>query len=260
MTIPALLLWGTAGTAALMFILWLIHFPMRNAAIVDFGWAAGLALLGGFYAIFAGGLPLRAALIGGMSVVWGLRLAFHLLFDRIVGHPEEGRYQELRREWKTNLGAKFLAFYLFQGLLDVALSAPFLLAARNPAPELSSVEIAAAVLWLAAVFGETLADRQLAAFKARPGTKGRTCQDGLWRYSRHPNYFFEWLIWVAFALFAVTSPYGYIGLISPVLILYFLMRVTGIPATEAQALRSRGDQYREYQRTTSAFIPWFPKA
>ena len=260
MSVLALLGWGTVLTAVLMFALWLLHFPMRNAAIIDFGWAAGLALLGGFYAVFAGGDPVRSALIGGMSVIWGLRLAFHLLFDRIVGHPEEGRYQELRRVWKTNLGAKFLAFYLFQGLLDVALSAPFLLAARNSTPDLSPLEISAAVLWLAAVLGESWADRQLAAFKARPLSKGKTCRAGLWRYSRHPNYFFEWLIWVAFAMFALASPYGYLGLISPALILYFLLRVTGIPATEAQALRSRGDEYREYQRTTSAFIPWFSKA
>lgn len=242
-----------------MFILWLLHFPMRNAAIVDFGWAAGLALLGGMYALLAGGLPLRALLIGGMSVIWGLRLAFHLLFDRILGHPEEGRYQQLRKDWKTNLGAKFLAFYLFQGLLDVALSIPFLLGARNTAPRISPVEWMAVALWFIAVAGETLADRQLADFKSRPENRGRTCRQGLWQYSRHPNYFFEWLIWVSFSLFALSSPYGYFGLISPALILYFLLRVTGIPATEAQALRSRGDEYRQYQRTTSAFIPWFPK-
>ena len=81
----------------------------------------------------------------------------------------------------------------------------------------------------------------------------------MWNYSRHPNYFFEWLIWVAFAFFALAAPYGWIGLIAPALILYFLLRVTGIPATEAQALRSRGEEYQRYQRTTSAFVPWFPK-
>jgi steroid 5-alpha reductase family enzyme len=259
MSVVTLLLWGTVATCSLMFLLWLIHFPMRNAAIVDFGWAGGLALLGGMYAVLAGGFPLRTWLIGGMSVVWGLRLAFHLLFDRILGHPEEGRYQQLRKDWKTNLGAKFLAFYLFQALLDVALSIPFLLAARNPAPRIAPLEWLAVGLWIVAVAGESLADRQLAAFKARPESRGRTCRAGLWRYSRHPNYFFEWLIWVSFALFALASPDGYWGLISPALILYFLLRVTGIPATEEQAVRTRGDDYRDYQRTTSAFIPWFPK-
>jgi steroid 5-alpha reductase family enzyme len=81
----------------------------------------------------------------------------------------------------------------------------------------------------------------------------------LWRYSRHPNYFFEWLIWMAFTLFALSSPYGYLALVSPILILFFLFRVTGIPATEAQALRTKGDDYRQYQQTTSVFVPWFPR-
>jgi steroid 5-alpha reductase family enzyme len=81
----------------------------------------------------------------------------------------------------------------------------------------------------------------------------------LWRYSRHPNYFFEWLIWMAFAMFALGSTGGFWGLLSPALILYFVLRVTGIPATEAQALRTRGEEYRRYQQTTSAFVPWFPK-
>ena len=107
--------------------------------------------------------------------------------------------------------------------------------------------------------GEAAADAQLNKFKSDPSNKGRTCQVGLWRYSRHPNYFFEWLIWVAFALFALASPGGCWGLLSPALILYFVLRVTGIPATEAQAIRTRGEEYRRYQQTTSAFVPWFPK-
>ncbi|MEO8372894.1 MAG: DUF1295 domain-containing protein, partial [Candidatus Solibacter sp.] len=198
-------------------------------------------------------------LIGAMAAVWGLRLAFHLLTDRILGHPEEGRYQELRRQWVTNIPLKFLLFYEFQALLCVLLSAPFYLAARNPEPVLSPLEYAGAVLWLAATLGESIADRQLAAFKRNPANQGRTCRAGLWNYSRHPNYFFEWLIWVSFALFALASPYGFIGLLSPLLMLYFLFKVTGIPATEAQALRTRGDDYRRYQQTTSAFVPWPPR-
>ena len=117
----------------------------------------------------------------------------------------------------------------------------------------------AVILWVVAWLGEAVADAQLAKFKADPASKGRTCRVGLWRYSRHPNYFFEWLTWVAFAWFATSSPNGWIGWISPALILYFLLRVTGIPATEEQALRSRGENYRRYQETTSAFLPWFPK-
>jgi steroid 5-alpha reductase family enzyme len=105
-----------------------------------------------------------------------------------------------------------------------------------------------------------VADSQLQSFKSNPANRSATCRVGLWRYSRHPNYFFEWLIWVAFAVFAMGSPYGYVAAFAPLLMLFFLFRVTGIPATEAQALRSKGDDYRQYQRTTSAFVPWFPRS
>ena len=136
-----------------MFVLWLIHLPMHNAAIVDFGWAAGLGLLGVLYAILGGGWWLRAVLVGAMAGIWGLRLALYLLLTRVIGHPEEGRYQELRRQWKTNLAAKFLAFFEAQALLDVVMSLPFLVAARNAEPGLSPLEWAGAVLWAVALAG-----------------------------------------------------------------------------------------------------------
>ena len=254
-----MILTGALAVSGLMLALWLIHFPMRNAAIVDVGWAGGLALLGALYAVLGEGLAARRYTIGAMALIWGLRLAFHLLTDRILGHPEEGRYQELRRQWVTRIPLKFFLFYQFQALLCVVLSAPFYLAARNPEGAMTGMEYAAAGLWLVATLGESVADAQLAAFKRNAANRGRTCRAGLWNYSRHPNYFFEWLIWVAFALFALSSPYGYIGLLSPAMILYFLFKVTGIPATEAQALRSRGEEYKRYQQTTSAFFPWPPK-
>jgi steroid 5-alpha reductase family enzyme len=242
-----------------MLLLWLIHLRTGNAAIVDAGWAGGLALLGVLYAALGGGYWLRSALIGAMSAIWGLRLAIYLLATRIIGHPEEGRYQEMRRQWKTNIPLKFLLFYEFQALLCVVLALPFLIASRNPDVGISVMEWTAVALWVVAMVGEDTADAQLSKFKSDPSNKGRTCQAGLWRYSRHPNYFFEFLIWVAFALFALNSPGGFWGLLSPALILYFVLRVTGIPATEAQAIRTRGEEYRRYQRTTSAFVPWFPK-
>jgi len=254
-----LLLTGTAAVAGLMFILWLIHLPMHNAAIVDAGWAGGLVTIAVLYAAGGNGYPARAWLIASMASVWGLRLALFLLLTRVIGHPEEGRYQELRRQWKTNIPLKFLAFFEFQALLCVVLSGPFLFAAVNPAPALSPLEYAGAALWLIAICGEIAADAQLARFKSNPANRGKLCNVGLWNYSRHPNYFFESLIWFAYAIFALASPWGWIGLLSPALILYFLLKVTGIPATEAQALRSKGDLYRRYQQTTSMFIPWFPK-
>jgi steroid 5-alpha reductase family enzyme len=254
-----LMIAGAAIVAALMLLLWLIHLRTGNAAIVDAGWAGGLALLGLLYAALGGGYWLRSAMIGAMSAIWGLRLAIYLLTTRIIGHPEEGRYKELRQLWKTNVPFKFLLFYEFQALLCVVLAVPFLTASRNSDSRISSLEWAAVALWTLAMTGEAAADAQLNRFRSDLSNKGRTCQAGLWRYSRHPNYFFEWLIWVAFALFALASPGGFWGLISPALILYFVLRVTGIPATEAQAIRTRGEEYRRYQQTTSAFLPWFRK-
>ncbi len=250
---------GLALVAGMMLVLWIIHLLIRNAAIVDVGWAAGLALLAIYYAVAGPGYPARKWAIATMAGFWGLRLAGHLLFTRIIGHPEEGRYVQLRKEWKTNLPLRFLFFFEFQALLDVVLSLPFLLACLDIAFPLGMLEKTGGAIWLVAIAGEALADHQLNVFKRNPENKGKTCRTGLWNYSRHPNYFFEWLIWVGYAVFALGSPWGWLGLLSPALILYFLLGLTGIPATEAQALRSRGNEYRAYQRTTSAFVPWFPK-
>jgi steroid 5-alpha reductase family enzyme len=259
MTLTTMIAIGAASVVGLMLVLWLIHLATGNASIVDPGWAGGLGILGILYPALGGGYWLRSTLIAVMAGIWGFRLAIYLLVTRVIGHPEEGRYQELRRQWKTNIAFKFLMFYEFQAVLAIVMAIPFLAAARNPDPTISPLEWAGAALWIIAILGEMTADAQLSAFKSNPANKGHTCQVGLWHYSRHPNYFFEWLIWMSFAIFALASPYGYLGVVSPALILYFVLRVTGIPATEAQAIRSRGDEYRRYQQTTSAFIPWFPK-
>jgi steroid 5-alpha reductase family enzyme len=249
---------GAALVATMMAILWAIGWRINNMSLVDPGWAIGLALLGILYAALSDAPIARRLLIAILPAAWGARLAAHL-YARIVGHPEEGRYQELRRRWAPRERRAFFVFFQAQALLDLILSAPFFLAARNDRASLAPLERIAPVLFVVAVFGETIADRQLAQWKRRPDAKGRTCREGLWRYSRHPNYFFEWLVWIAFALLALPAPHGWVALACPVIMLLLLFRVTGIPATEAQALRSRGDDYREYQRTTSVFVPWFPK-
>jgi steroid 5-alpha reductase family enzyme len=249
---------GTLMVGGLMLLLWLIHLPLRNASIVDAGWAGSLALLGLLYGITGAGWAPRRALIAVMALTWGLRLALYLLFARIIGQPEEGRYAQLRKQWGNHIAPKFLLFFEIQALLSLLLATPFLLAAANPKPAFSMLEYAAAILWLAAMAGESTADAQLNAFKGNAMNCGKSCRAGLWKYSRHPNYFFEWLIWIAFALFALASPLGCLALFCPALMLFFLFKITGIPATEAQALRSRGEEYRRYQESTSIFVPWFP--
>lgn len=238
---------------------WLWQRRTQNAGWVDVGWALGLAIM----ALLAAGLgtaPLeRRLLVGLMGGLHGLRLGVHL-WNRVATEPhEDGRYQAIRAAWKTNLNLKFFGFFQAQAWLDVLLGLPFLLAAWNPAPALHPLEWAAAGLWLVAWSGEALADRQLRRFKAQAEARGRTCREGLWRYSRHPNYFFEWLVWVAYLLLALPAPFGWTAAVCPMLMLYFLLRVTGIPYTEARSLRSRPEDYARYQRETSPFFPWFPK-
>ncbi|MEP7352228.1 MAG: DUF1295 domain-containing protein, partial [Acidobacteriota bacterium] len=247
---------GAASVMTMMLLLWLIHLKTGNASVVDPGWAGGLALIAVIYANMADGYRPRVLLIAGMAVIWGLRLALYLLFTRVIGHPEEGRYVELRRTWGTNIWLKFLVFFEFQAVLSVLLSGPFLLAMQNPSQGIHWLEWTGAAVWLIAFVGEAMADSQLNSFKQNPANKGKTCRAGLWGYSRHPNYFFEWLHWFAYVLMGIGGPYCYLAWLCPAMMLYFLFRVTGIPATEAQALRTKGDDYREYQRTTNAFVPW----
>jgi steroid 5-alpha reductase family enzyme len=249
---------GTAIAVLLMFVLWLVQVQTRNAGIVDAGWAGSIGLLAVFYAASGGGYWLRAVLIFGMVAFWSARLTVYLLMTRVVGQPEEGRYVTLRAKWKTGTGWKFLIFFELQALLAVFLAMPFLYASRNSDAKLTVTEWAAAGLWVVSMLGEVTADLQLKRFRDNKANKGCVCDVGLWHYSRHPNYFFEFLIWMAWAFFAWSSPHGEWAFLSPGAILYFVLFLTGIPPTEKQSLRSKGEAYRRYQQTTSAFVPWFP--
>lgn len=246
------------AVAGLMFLLWLLHLPLRNAGIVDIGWAYGIVLAAGIFAWMGPGAPVRRFAAAGMAGVWGLRLGTYLLF-RVVGRAEDARYTHLRQAWSGNISLKFLGFFELQAVLAVVFALPVFFAALDPAASLDALEYGGLGVWLIGIAGEAAADWQLMRFKADAANRGRICEWGLWRYSRHPNYFFEFLVWVGFALFASGSPWGGFAWICPALMLFFLFKVTGIPATEAQALRSKGDAYRDYQRRTRPFVPWFPK-
>lgn len=261
MTSPWILfLTGLGFSSLMMLLVWGIALRIRNAGIVDIAWALGFAPLALLYRFLTPGDTLRGNVITLMAVLWSVRLGFHL-WKRVMGHhPEEdGRYRELRRAVVGRENFFFFWFFQAQALLLAILSTPFLLSDLDHRPGLGVAEVAGFTLWIVALAGETLSDRQLAAFKADPANRGKVCATGLWRFSRHPNYFFEWLVWVAFFLFAMPSPWGSTTLFAPVVMLFFLLRVTGIPYTEEQSIRSKGDAYREYQRVTSPFIPWFPK-
>jgi steroid 5-alpha reductase family enzyme len=256
-----LILCALAGLCGVFALFYLLARRLNNYGIVDIVWSYAFAVLALFYAFGGDGWPVRKALIATMATLWSLRLGTHLYRRVMSHHPvEDGRYVQLRQDWAGNFAPKMFGFFQLQAGSVVLLGVGFFLICLNPAPQLHPLEIGGVALWLLALTGESLADGQLAAFKRDPAGKGRVCDVGLWHYSRHPNYFFEWLIWVAYFVFALASPHGWVAVIGPASILYLLLRVTGIPLTEQQSIRSKGDAYRRYQRTTSAFVPWLPKA
>jgi len=252
---------STALTAAiaLMVFVWLLAKRIDNAGVVDVAWSFGFTLIALICLQLGQGDATRKWLIFAMVAIWSLRLGGYLWVRVAKHHPEEdGRYATLRAQYPRHTWLMFLGFFQLQAVLLVVLSVPFAMVSSNAQAGLSAWEWAGAALWLVAMLGESLADFQLHRFRSQPANKGRTCKAGLWALSRHPNYFFEWLVWVAYFVFALGTPQGWIAVFCPALMLFFLFKVTGIPATEAQALKSRGDEYREYQRTTSVFVPWFP--
>ena len=256
-----LLLAALSFAVLLMLVIWVVAWRMQNLGIVDIAWAFGFLPIVLFFAAFGPGDVVHRALIAAIAGVWSLRLGLHLAVRVLGHHPHEDvRYVRLRADWGAAARQKSLVFFGFQALILTGLAAVFLPPCFDPATRLAPSAWAGLAVWVIALAGESLADRQLQAFRANPANRGQVCRAGLWNYSRHPNYFFEWLVWVAYFLFAWASPGGCFTVLGPGVMLFFLLRVTGIPLTEEMSLKSKGDAYREYQRTTSAFVPWFPKA
>ncbi len=263
MNIPSVLslpLLSLAVVCLLMLLVWIWATAIRNASIVDVAWSLCFAVIAVLIWWKATGDGFRKTLVCALMILWSLRLTLHLaarVFTHI--HEEEGRYQQLRKDWAPHINRAFFFFFQAQALSTIILSVPFFIITQNDNALMTVAEYTGASLWLLAIIGEGIADAQLARFKKDTANKGKVCTAGLWKYSRHPNYFFQLMIWIAVFIFALSSRYGWLAIISPLIIGYLIFKVTGIPKTEEQSLRSKGEAYREYQRTTSAFIPWFKK-
>lgn len=241
-----------------MIVLWANYLRTDRATWVDVGWSFNFTLVILYLMIANIAYAPSAVGLAFMYLFWSLRLSGHIL-ARLSSHGEDPRYETLKQSWGESARQKFLGFFLFQGGLNLIFSLPLFIIWSDPTAEFTPLRKVAALLWAVSSWSEGRADRQLDRFKRDPMNEGKTCRDGVWKYSRHPNYFFEFMIWVAFALFVIESPFGYLGVICPALMLFFLFRVTGIPANEAQAIRSRGKDYERYQESTSRFFPWFPQ-
>jgi steroid 5-alpha reductase family enzyme len=253
-----LLLVGLLLASSVMAVLWWVQVRSRDASHVDVAWAALIACAAIVYALLADGDVGRRVLAAALASLWGFRLAAYLYATRVRGKEEDGRYQSLREKWGARANRNFFWFFQFQAVFVVFFSLPFALIALDPDSEISALAWIGIAVWAVGNGGTIVSDRQLTQWRGDPANAGKTARHGLWRWSRHPNYFFEWVGWCGTALVATTAPWGWIAWLVPAGLLYLLFEVTGIPATEAQALRSRSD-YAEYQRTTSAFVPLPPK-
>ena len=249
-----------AVVSTVMSLTWIVAYRIKNAGIVDILWAFNFLFIAIVIGFLADGMDARKNMVCILTALWSLRLGIYLLI-RVGSHldQEEGRYKQLRAEWAPNTNLKFFVFFQMQALSNVFLAIPFFIIAINPHPHISFIEYTGAGLWLLAIIGEGLSDFQLQQFKKDPSNKGKVCEAGLWNYSRHPNYFFQLMLWISVFILAIPSPYGWIAIVCPLVIGLLIFKVTGIPMTEEQSIRSKGELYKEYQRTTNVFIPWFKK-
>jgi steroid 5-alpha reductase family enzyme len=259
--IPALAAAVGAAMMSLVFMIaWSLARRWNNYSLVDAVWAFGIGVTAASWlAICSNGSPkhIVAAL---MVTTWSLRLGNHLQRRIRRLHPEEDtRYGKLREIWEGRVASAFFWFFQGQALSVVLLALPFLIVAADPDSRWSGWEWAGLGVVVIGVFGESVADAQMARFKHGSPDKKDVCKVGLWRYSRHLNYFFESLIWIGFYLYACGSAWGWAMIHAPAIILFLLLKVTGIPPTEASAVKRKGDAYRDYQKSTSAFMPWPPK-
>ncbi|MEP6662924.1 MAG: DUF1295 domain-containing protein [Verrucomicrobiota bacterium] len=246
--------------SVVMLGIWWLALRIKNLGIIDIAWSFSLAPIAIFYATISQGDPTRRWLMAGMVALWSLRLGGYLGWRVAKHHPhEDPRYKEFRAKWANHFKRDTFWFFQIQAASIATLSILFLLVCLNNKSQISLIEWIGFAVWLIAFCGESLSDIQMTLFKKNPANKGEVCQKGLWNYSRHPNYFFEGLIWISFYVFALNSPWGWATIYCPAMILYFLLRVTGIPLTEKLAVQTKGEKYRAYQRSTSAFVPWFKK-
>jgi steroid 5-alpha reductase family enzyme len=257
-----------AGSLSLLMALaWVVQQRTGNSGWVDTIWTFSVGLVGVISALWpvAGMAPnARQWLVAVLVAIWSLRLGSHIAI-RTSAISDDPRYAAFAHAWGADASRRMFVFLQNQALGSIPLVFAIFVAAHVPNDALRPQDVLGALILFAGIAGEALADAQLKHFRSRPANSGKICDAGLWRFSRHPNYFFEWLCWLAYPVIAISvdDPLGYLwgwaSWLAPVFMYYFLVHVTGIPPLEQQMLRSRGERYRDYQSRTSAFFPLPPR-
>jgi steroid 5-alpha reductase family enzyme len=263
LTYLAALVLMAVSLSILMAGAFLVQQRTGNSGWVDTIWTFSLGLVGAAGALWpiAGPPNARQWLVAALVAVWSLRLGIHIAI-RTAGITDDPRYAAFAKEWGLNAPRRMFIFLQNQALGTIPLVFAIFVAARFPSDALRLQDYAGALILLVGIAGEALADAQLKTFRENPANKDRVCDAGLWRWSRHPNYFFEWFGWLAYPVIGLSFdyPWGFATLLAPIFMYWILVHVTGIPPLEEQMLRSRGERYRDYQLRTSRFFPLPPQA
>lgn len=244
------------GLSLAMIAAWAVQHRTGASGWIDTIWSFAVGIGGIVAIVIADGTQERRLAAFLLVAVWSIRLGSHI-GSRTKGGGEDPRYAKLVEEWGDNASKRLFLFLQIQALAGFILVLAIYLAAFSPASFPHSLDLIAVVIGLLAIAGEALSDRQLARFRKKPEAKTEVCEEGLWRYSRHPNYFFEWLYWCSWPLLALTgpSPFAWAALLAPALMYWLLVHASGIPPLEEHMLRSRGEKFRALQRRVNAFFP-----
>lgn len=249
-----LALWITGTSLILLFMisLWAFFYKKTNAGIVDIGWALCFVIAGSVALLFGDAGLSKKIILALMIYPWSLRLAYHL-WSRFDKNVEDPRYTKIRDNWGGDkTGLKFLGMFVLQGVLASIVALPFYFIANEPSWGLIGIGFVIVTIgWI----GEWIADKQLKEFKDNPANKGRVMDRGLWALSRHPNYFFEWVVWIGFATAAIWGPYSYLSLVSLGLISYLLIGLSGVRMTDEHLAKSRGEEWKKYKSRVPPFFP-----
>ncbi len=251
----------------LMMLAWWVSQTTGKSGFTDMFWTYGTGLAGVFLALVplehGHSVSARQGLVAALLALWSLRLGTHILSRTLKG-GDDPRYAKLKRDWGRQAPSRMFWFLQVQAVTMALLALAVFVAARNPRPGLDWRDWVAVAIVGIGILGETLSDEQLKAFARDKGNKGKVCDEGLWAWSRHPNYFFEFLAWWAYPVIGIelsaAYPWGWLALIGPAMLYWLLVYASGIPPLEEYMLRSRGDAFRDYQARTSAFVPWPPRS
>ncbi|MDQ2083067.1 DUF1295 domain-containing protein [Xanthobacteraceae bacterium Astr-EGSB] len=255
---------GLSGAAlsAIMATAWRLQQRTGNSGWVDTIWSfgTGAVAVGAALVPVTGAVGWRQAMVAALAAAWSLRLGFHIA-RRSHGADDDPRYRQMAETWGAEAPRRMFWFLQAQAVAGVPLVVAVALAAHHPAAGVRLQDVIGTILFLVALAGEATADVQLRRFKASPAAD-RLCRTGLWGWSRHPNYFFEWLAWISYPVIAIGDGHGlgWLSLAAPIVMYWLLVHVSGIPPLEAQMERTRGAAFRDYRRTTSPFFPLPPAA